>query len=145
MNAAALGGGSGELRAYYSTEGRAITGGPQARHWVTPDRPVTTPWVTLPGMLTAECKSQGNITWLEVTVHASPSGARVNDITGDVMSAGQVNAQWGLHTGRCQSRHRKPGRDCRQAGGGGVRGGSSLRAALFSLRRNASTRVSFAR
>jgi hypothetical protein len=98
MNPAALGGGSGELRAYYTSEGRTITGGPQTRTWVTPDRPVPTPWATLPGMLTAECKSQGNTTWLEVTVHASPTDARTKDITGDVMSGGQVNAQWGLHT-----------------------------------------------
>jgi hypothetical protein len=97
VNPASLGGGSGELRAYYSTEGRTITSGPQARRWVTPDRPITTPWVTLPGMLASECKSQGDKTWLEVTVHASPTGARVNDITGDIMTAGKVNPQWGLH------------------------------------------------
>ncbi|HKD04452.1 MAG TPA: DUF3089 domain-containing protein [Bryobacteraceae bacterium] len=98
MNPAALGGGSGELRAYYTSDGRAVGSGTRTKTWVTPDRPVPTPWVTLPGLLTAECKSQGNTTWLEVTVHPNPAGARVNDITGDIMTGGQVNAAWGLHT-----------------------------------------------
>jgi hypothetical protein len=79
------------------TDGRVVNSAPQPKSWVTPNRAVATPWVTLPGMLTAACKSEGNTTWLEVTVHPSPTGARVNDITGDIMVGGQPSPQWGLH------------------------------------------------
>lgn len=48
-------------------------------------------------MLTARCTSNENATYLEVTVHADPSGRRTDDITGDISTNGQVQANWGLH------------------------------------------------
>jgi len=35
--------------------------------------------------------------YLEVTVHGDPADPRTDDIVGDVMANGQVNASWGLH------------------------------------------------
>ena len=35
--------------------------------------------------------------YLEVTVHGNPADPRADDIVGDVMANGQVNASWGLH------------------------------------------------
>jgi hypothetical protein len=35
--------------------------------------------------------------YLEVTVHGNPADARTDEISGDVMANGQVNASWGLH------------------------------------------------
>jgi hypothetical protein len=64
---------------------------------VNPERPVETPWVSVPGLLTAECKSNENATYLEVTTHPDPSGRRTDDIRGDMMIGGQVQANWGLH------------------------------------------------
>ena len=96
-NPAALGGGSGELHAYLASAGQTIVGTIPPKPWVVPEKPIETPWVSVPGLLTARCASNENATYLEVTVHPNPSGPRVNDITGDLMLDGQVQANWGLH------------------------------------------------
>ena len=96
-NPAALGGSRGTLKAYFSTEGRMITGITKPRPWVTGRRAIDTAWVKVPGLLTAECKSNPNATYLEVTVHGSPSGRRTDDIFGDLAANGQILAIWGLH------------------------------------------------
>lgn len=97
-NPTALGGGSGDLHAYLARDGRSIVSATAPKPWVTPAQPIDTPWVSVPGMLTAQCASNENATYLEVTVHADPSGRRVNDIVGDIGANGQVAAEWGLHT-----------------------------------------------
>ncbi len=96
-NPAALGGGSGELRAYLSKEGRTIVGAAPPRPWVVPDRPIATTWVSVPGLLTARCASNEHATYLEVTVHGNPSDPRADDIAGDLAVNGQILADWGLH------------------------------------------------
>jgi hypothetical protein len=96
-NPAALGGGSGELHAYLSTRGDTITAPRPPRPWVTPERPIDTPWVSVPGLLTARCATNEHATYLEVTVHGRPDDPRTDEITGDIVSNGQVAANWGLH------------------------------------------------
>jgi len=96
-NPAALGGGVGELHPYLSMDGRTITGTTPPKPWVVPERPIDTPWVSVPGLLTAQCTSNDNATYLEVTVHGDPSGPRTDDIIGDIVGNGQVLADWGLH------------------------------------------------
>jgi hypothetical protein len=87
-NPAALSGGSGELHAYLSRASWAIMSG---------NPPIETPWVSVPGMLTARCASNENATYLEVTLHADPSGRRADDISGDIFANGKVLPAWGLH------------------------------------------------
>src|SRR5262249_4214696 len=82
---------------YLSTEGRTITGTIGPKPWVTPERKIETPWVSLPGLLTARCTTNENATYLEVTVHSDRAGRRADDITGDLIANSQVLAQWGLH------------------------------------------------
>ena len=98
-NPAALAGGSGMLDAYLSSG--KITGGenvaPQPFDWTTPPKPVDTPFVKVPGLLSAECVQNEHGSYLAVTLHPTPGGARVNDISGDVMIAGKVAEDWGLH------------------------------------------------
>lgn len=96
-NPAALGGGTGELHAYLSRDGSAIVGASPQKPWVIPERPIETPWVSVPGLLTARCTSNDNATYLEVTVHADPSNRRASDITGDLSIGGQIAPDWGLH------------------------------------------------
>jgi hypothetical protein len=96
-NPAALGGGTGELHAYLDTSGRTITNTSKPAPWVVPEQPIGTPWVSVPGLLTARCTSNDNATYLEVTVHGDPSDPRVDDITGDLGANGQILANWGLH------------------------------------------------
>src|SRR5262249_62193457 len=65
--------------------------------WVKPPQPINTPFVSVPGMLTAECVSDDKGSYLAVTVHGDPAGPRASDIVGDVVVNGQVLAEWGLH------------------------------------------------
>ncbi len=51
----------------------------------------------MPGLLTAQCVANEKGSYLEVTVHGNPADPRADDIVGDVMANGQVNASWGLH------------------------------------------------
>ena len=98
VNPAALGGGSGALHSYLASGGRSIVGSSaEPRAWVTPAKPIDTPFVSVPGLLTAQCVEKDKFSYLEVTVHGNPADSRADDIVGDVMANGQVNASWGLH------------------------------------------------
>jgi hypothetical protein len=97
-NPAALGGGRGELHAYLSSAGRSIVGSSaEPRPWVTPSQAIETPFVSVPGLLTAQCVSNEKGSYLEITVNGDPADPRTDDIAGDVLTNGQVNASWGLH------------------------------------------------
>lgn len=97
-NPAALGGGRGALQAYLSAGPNAITSSsapPPA--WVTPPEPINTPFVSVPGLLSAQCVSNDKGSYLEITVHGDPHDPRTDDIAGDVMAAGKPVPSWGLH------------------------------------------------
>jgi pimeloyl-ACP methyl ester carboxylesterase len=96
-NPAALGGGRGELHAYLDAKGRTIASTSALKPWTTSGAPIDTPWVSVPGLLTAECSTNENATFLQVTVHGNPADPRTDDITGDLGNGGQVLANWGLH------------------------------------------------
>lgn len=97
-NPAALGGGSGELHAYLTADGTQIVGRAMPKPWVTPEKTVSTPWVSVPGLLSARCTSNEHASgYLEVTVRGDPADARVDDITGDLGAGAQIQANWGLH------------------------------------------------
>jgi hypothetical protein len=97
-NPAALGGGPGQLHSYLSAGPNSITSSsapPPA--WVTPSEPINTPFVSVPGLLTAQCVSNEKGSYLEVTVHGDPHDPRTDDVAGDVMAAGKPVPSWGLH------------------------------------------------
>jgi len=97
-NPAALAGGSGELHPYLSATGTTVVGRSPVKPWVTPDKPIDTPWVSVPGLLTAQCRANDNASgYLEITVHGDPADPRVNDIAGDISAGNLVLANWGLH------------------------------------------------
>jgi hypothetical protein len=48
-------------------------------------------------LLSAECASNAHGSYLLVTVHPTPGGARVNDISGDLTADGRALPEWGLH------------------------------------------------
>ena len=52
---------------------------------------ITTPWVTYPDLLEAECVTQGDLTYLSLTVNGDPADPRTDDIEGDLPGG------WGLH------------------------------------------------
>lgn len=96
-NPASLGGGSGELHSYLSSGGSSLGSSAEPLPWVKPAQPISTPFVSVPGLLTAACVSNEKGSYLEVTVHGNPTDPRTDDIVGDVQVNGQVLADWGLH------------------------------------------------
>jgi len=96
-NPASLSGGSSELHAYFSTEGRTIVGATPPVPWVVPERPVGTPWVSVPSLVTARCASNEHASYLEITVHGDPADPRTDNIRGDLGVGNQILTDWGLH------------------------------------------------
>ena len=99
VNPASLGGGSGELHSYFPTGiGAAAASLFAAKNeWLTPPQSINSPFVSLPGLLSAECVSNDAGSYLAITVHPDPTGPRTNKLTGDVFIAGQIQPNWGLH------------------------------------------------
>jgi hypothetical protein len=98
VNPAALGGGSGPLHAYLgSGTDPLIADGVQPGPWTHPPKPISTPFVEVPGLLSAECRNDGSHNYLAITIHPTPGGARTETITGDVVVDGHLLEQWGLH------------------------------------------------
>jgi hypothetical protein len=86
VNPASLSGGTGPLKAYYSTAplsgvfGRLVEAVPS----------VPTPWLSTPGQYTAHCESSGGANWLQVDTTNIPGDQRpvVSQVLGPT---------WGLH------------------------------------------------
>lgn len=93
---AALSGGSAALRSYFPSDPSSSilsafgVRAPRTASWADGVE-VTTPFVTMPGLLTGECVSRDGFDYLEITVHGDPSDPRRDDIGGDLTPA------WGLH------------------------------------------------
>lgn len=85
VNPAALTGGPAELSNYSPTD--------KAQPFTDPARTatITTPYVSLPGLLKGECVDKNGFTYLELTVQGDPADPRVDDIKGD------LTPEWGLH------------------------------------------------
>jgi hypothetical protein len=95
-NPASLGGGKGEFHSYLSN-GAQITNSGANKQWVKDKANPPTPFVSVPGLLSGQCVEKNGFSYLEVHVNAVPADPRADDINGDVVTAGQVNASWGLH------------------------------------------------
>ena len=67
-----------------------------AKPWAA-GKTIDTPFVSVPGLLTAKCASNEHATYLEVTVHGDPADPRVDDIVGDLGMRAKPLADWGLH------------------------------------------------
>jgi hypothetical protein len=98
VNPAALAGGSGPLHAYLAsgTEPPIVDSVPPGP-WTHPPKPIATPFVEAPGLLSAECRNNGTHNYLAITIHSTPGGARTDAITGDVVIDDHVRPDWGLH------------------------------------------------
>ncbi len=94
-NPANLAGGVAPLRSYFQTDlGAWATPG---FAWTTTQQQIDTPFVSLPGLLSAECVTNGAHTYLAIHINAGASDARTRDIPGDVIVAGRLFPDWGLH------------------------------------------------
>jgi hypothetical protein len=97
VNPAALAGGWGELKAYLPTKPQIGIDSGLIPPWTTPAQPIDTPFVSTPGLLSAECVFDAHGDYLAITIHPTPGGARTNQISGDVVILGKIQKDWGLH------------------------------------------------
>ncbi len=96
-NPAALAGGNAEIHSYLNSTGLPFILPTKPTPWVE-GKTVNTPWVSVPGLLTAACVTNEHGSYLEVTVHGSRNDLRATDIAGDVPGEGdQPDPSWGLH------------------------------------------------
>lgn len=96
VNPANLAGGEGGLHAYLGN-GSLIAGADSRAHTWAKDKTVKTPFVAVPGLLTAQCVNKDGASYLSVHVNADPADPRADDIPGDLIQGGQPSAGWGLH------------------------------------------------
>ena len=96
-NPAALAGGSGQLHAYLSGPDSLIAVPAAQKHEWAKGATIDTPFVSVPGLLSAKCASNENANYLEVTVNGNPGDPRADDVPGDLVLAGKPQPNWGLH------------------------------------------------
>jgi hypothetical protein len=94
-NPAALAGGAAQPKAWFSKRADvSVATGTGTPRWQALVASVDTPFFALPGLVTTQCKSDANGSYLAMTVNPD---ARTDDIGGDVVVGGKVVDTWGLH------------------------------------------------
>ncbi|HMG45988.1 MAG TPA: DUF3089 domain-containing protein [Allosphingosinicella sp.] len=96
VNPAALAGGSAPLDAYVLAAVSQF-GGPVIT-WSSTGPPPA-PFLHVRGLISGECRHDGQAGWLAITVNADPADARTDQIPGDVYFGPQLIPGWGLHLG----------------------------------------------
>jgi hypothetical protein len=95
-NPAALGGGSAPLDSIWYA-GPTRFGGPVIS-WSSAGPPPAT-YLHTNGLVSGECRHDGQAGYLAITVNADPADARTDVIPGDVYFGPQLVPGWGLHLG----------------------------------------------
>jgi hypothetical protein len=94
VNPAAIGG-AASVQPYFLIRQApdSLLGGSSAQPFADPARTaeITTPWVTYPDLVEAECVRQPGHTYLALSVNGDPADPRTDDIGGD------LTPEWGMH------------------------------------------------
>jgi hypothetical protein len=93
VNPAAPTGGTGPAKSYFGT---SIGQGATQYPWLK-GQTIATPFVAVPGLITATCEHSGPFNVLAIHLAADPQSPRTSEIPGDLVFAGQVQKDWGLH------------------------------------------------
>lgn len=96
VNPADLDGSGGALKAYLPAA-RVTENGEDPPPWTTAGAPIETPFVEVPGLLSARCVSEAGFSYLAVTTNGDPADARTDAIAGDLRIDGKLQPAWGLH------------------------------------------------
>ena len=97
VNPAELDGAQGQLKAMLATGPVLVSESAPRPRWTTDGAVIDTPFVMLPGMLSAQCVAQGPFNYLAVTIAPDPADKRTDVIGGEVMADGKPMPNWGLH------------------------------------------------
>jgi len=96
VNPAELDGSQGALKAMLPTD-KVTDSMAQPGPWTTTAATIETPFVMLPGMLSAKCVAKEGVSYLAITLTPDPADTRTDTIVGDVVVDGRVQSSWGLH------------------------------------------------
>lgn len=94
-NPASLRGGRAGLDSYWFVLS-PVQPGAEPVAWSSQGNPPT-PFVRTEGLVTGECRHDGQAGYLAVAENADPKDSRTDRIPGDVYVAGKLNPGWGLH------------------------------------------------
>ena len=98
VNPANLAGGPGKPVSYFVTKGFLNgSGGDIQPEWTRPVRPISTFFVTTPGLVTTECVEQGDFNYLALHVNAVPADPRTDELGGQIIRHTGADLSWGLH------------------------------------------------
>ena len=95
VNPAAIGGDSGPADAYFPARPNTLS--EQAPIIWARGKQITTPFVQVPGLVSAQCTDRDGAQYLALTVHPNPADPRTDLIPGDIVQDGKVARDWGLH------------------------------------------------
>ncbi len=95
VNPASLGGGIGEAKSYFAAA-LAVAGPAPPFPWLK-GKTITTPFVSVPGLITAACVHTGPFNYVSVHLNTDPASPRTSDIPGDIVIGGVILKDWGLH------------------------------------------------
>ena len=95
-NPAALAGGPAVMHPFLNSRGDSVTQQTEPPVFATGVK-VSTPFVTTPGLISAQCVSQGGFTYLAMTINGDPRDPRTDTLAGDVVTGGAIQKDWGLH------------------------------------------------
>jgi hypothetical protein len=94
-NPAGLVEGRAPLDSYWYA-GPSLVGAPSPIAWSSKGAPAT-PFLRTEGLASGECKHDGPLGYLAISVNADPNDARTDSIPGDVSAAGAIQPGWGMH------------------------------------------------
>ena len=95
VNPAAISGGSGPADAYFASSKNSLSE-QEPVTWAR-GKTIATPFVQVPGLVTAQCVDRDGAQYLALTVHSNPADARTHNIPGDILQGGKIAVDWGLH------------------------------------------------
>lgn len=98
VNPAELTGSNGNLHSYLASGTSITKGDPNFQQSWIKGKKVKTPFVSVPGLLSAQCVSSGKFNYLAIHVNKDTNSLRANDLLiGDIVKDGKVLNDWGLH------------------------------------------------
>lgn len=89
---------AGKPDSYFMTKGFLNgSGGADQPAWTTPAAAIKTPFVKVPGLVSTECVSKGDFTYLALHVNADPADLRTDKLSGEIIRPTGPDWSWGLH------------------------------------------------